>query len=57
MDQHTEWMQLEIDRFEMRCLGAGDGCLPVVDESGGLIGIVTERDYLRFAVTAIEMHD
>jgi len=33
------------------------GCLPVIDESEKLIGIVTERDYLRFAVKAIELHD
>jgi CBS domain-containing membrane protein len=33
------------------------GCLPVVDNTERLIGIVTERDYLRFAVKAIEMHD
>jgi CBS-domain-containing membrane protein len=33
------------------------GCLPVVDAAGQLVGIVTERDYLRFAVKAIEMHD
>ena len=33
------------------------GCLPVIDESRRLIGIVTERDYLRFAIKAIEMHD
>ena len=33
------------------------GCLPVVDPAGRLIGIVTESDYLRFAVKAIEMHD
>jgi CBS-domain-containing membrane protein len=33
------------------------GCLPVVNALGALIGIVTERDYLRFAIKAIEMHD
>jgi len=33
------------------------GCLPVIDASGRLVGIITERDYLRFAVKAIEMHD
>ena len=33
------------------------GCLPVVDAAGRLVGIITERDYLRFAVKAIEMHD
>lgn len=33
------------------------GCLPVVDEQGVIIGIITERDFLRFAIKAIEMHD
>jgi CBS domain-containing membrane protein len=33
------------------------GCLPVVDAAGQLVGIITERDYLRFAIKAIEMHD
>ena len=33
------------------------GCLPVIDPAGQLIGIVTERDYLKFAIRAIEMHD
>ncbi len=33
------------------------GCLPVVDNTGALVGIVTERDYLRFAIKAIAMHD
>jgi CBS domain-containing membrane protein len=33
------------------------GCLPVVDNAGTLVGIVTERDYLRFAIKAIAMHD
>ena len=33
------------------------GCLPVIDADHRLIGIVTERDYLRFAVKAIELHD
>ena len=33
------------------------GCLPIVDASGHLLGIVTERDFLRFAIKAIEMHD
>lgn len=32
------------------------GCLPVVDE-GRLVGIVTERDFLRFAINVLEMHD
>ena len=33
------------------------GCLPVVDAERRLVGIVTERDYLRFAIKAIELHD
>jgi CBS domain-containing membrane protein len=33
------------------------GCLPVIDHTGTLIGIVTERDYLRFAIKAIAMND
>ena len=33
------------------------GCLPVVDEHDVVVGIVTERDFLRFATKAIEMHD
>lgn len=33
------------------------GCLPVVDQDRVLCGIVTERDFLRFAVKALEMHD
>ena len=33
------------------------GCLPVVDEHQMLVGILTERDFLRFAVRTIEMHD
>jgi CBS domain-containing membrane protein len=33
------------------------GCLPVVDAEHQLIGIVTERDYLRFAIKTIEIHD
>lgn len=32
-------------------------CLPVVDDDGKLCGIVTERDFLRFALRALEMHD
>ncbi|HEU0036833.1 MAG TPA: CBS domain-containing protein [Kofleriaceae bacterium] len=32
------------------------GCLPVVD-GDRLVGIVTERDFLRFAVRALEQHD
>ncbi|MEP6862325.1 MAG: CBS domain-containing protein [Deltaproteobacteria bacterium] len=33
------------------------GCLPVVDRHGVLCGIVTERDFLRFAIKALEIHD
>jgi CBS domain-containing membrane protein len=33
------------------------GCLPVVDEAGVLVGIITERDFLKFAVKAIEQFD
>ncbi len=33
------------------------GCLPVVDADRMLCGIVTERDFLRFAVKALELHD
>ena len=33
------------------------GCLPVVDAAGILVGIVTDRDYLRFAVKALESFD
>ncbi len=33
------------------------GCLPVVDEEHRLVGIVTERDYLRFAIKTLQMHD
>jgi CBS domain-containing protein len=33
------------------------GCLPVVDERNLVVGIITERDFLRFATKAIEMHD
>lgn len=32
-------------------------CVPVVDQEGVLCGIVTERDFLRFAIKALEMHD
>ncbi len=32
-------------------------CLPVTEEDLTLVGILTIRDYLRFAVTAIAMHD
>ena len=33
------------------------GCLPVTGDEGVLVGIVTERDFLRFAIKAIEQHD
>lgn len=33
------------------------GCLPVVDHERRLVGIITERDFLDFAVKAIAMHD
>lgn len=33
------------------------GCLPVVDESRVLVGIVTERDFLRFAMKVLESTD
>lgn len=33
------------------------GCLPVVDNDRRLVGIVTERDYLRFAIKMLQMHD
>ncbi len=32
------------------------GCLPVVDETGKLVGIVTERDLMRIAVRTLAMH-
>jgi CBS domain-containing membrane protein len=33
------------------------GCLPVVDDDQLLVGIITERDFLKFATKAIAMHD
>jgi CBS domain-containing protein len=33
------------------------GCLPVVDDSHRLVGIVTERDFMRFATRTLQMHD
>ncbi len=33
------------------------GCLPVIDEHQVLVGILTERDFLKFATKAIAMHD
>lgn len=32
-------------------------CLPVVDQDRVLCGIVTERDFLRFAIKALEIND
>jgi CBS domain-containing membrane protein len=32
-------------------------CLPVVDDDGMLLGIVTERDFLRFAIKTLAIHD
>ncbi len=32
-------------------------CLPVIDADRMLCGIVTDRDFLRFAIKALEMHD
>lgn len=33
------------------------GCLPVVDADRVLCGIITERDFLRFAIKTLEMWD
>jgi len=33
------------------------GCLPVVDDEGKLVGIVTDRDFLHFAMKVLEIHD
>ena len=33
------------------------GCLPVVDDTGVLVGIITERDFLRFAIRTLAMTD
>lgn len=33
------------------------GCLPVVDEEERLVGILTERDFLRFAGKVLVAHD
>ena len=33
------------------------GCLPVIDEDGKLIGIITEHDFLRFATKVLEHAD
>jgi CBS domain-containing membrane protein len=33
------------------------GCLPVIDDAGVLVGIVTEHDFLRFAAKVLERFD
>ena len=33
------------------------GCLPVIDEAGVLVGIITEHDFLRFATKVLERMD
>lgn len=33
------------------------GCLPVIGDERRVVGIVTERDFLRFAIKALEQHD
>ena len=33
------------------------GCLPVVDDAGVLVGIITERDFVRFGIKTLEMYD
>ncbi len=33
------------------------GCLPVIDAEQRLIGVLTEADFLRFAIKALEIHD
>ena len=33
------------------------GCLPVVGDDEVVIGIITERDFLRFAIKQLELHD
>jgi CBS domain-containing membrane protein len=33
------------------------GCLPVIDDDGVLVGIVTEHDFLRFAMKVLETTD
>jgi len=33
------------------------GCLPVIDDDGRLVGIITEHDFLRFATKVLEHTD
>jgi CBS-domain-containing membrane protein len=33
------------------------GCLPVLGDDHRLVGIVTEHDYLRFAIKMLQLHD
>jgi CBS-domain-containing membrane protein len=33
------------------------GCLPVLGDDRRLVGIVTEHDYLRFAIKMLQLHD
>ena len=33
------------------------GCLPVVDDDHRLVGIITEHDFLRFAIKALRIND
>lgn len=33
------------------------GCLPVVDNDGALVGIITERDFMNLAVKALDERD
>jgi CBS domain-containing membrane protein len=33
------------------------GCLPVVDDAHRLVGIITEHDFLRFAIKALRIND
>lgn len=33
------------------------GCLPVIDDAGVVVGIVTEHDFLRFATKVLESFD
>jgi CBS domain-containing membrane protein len=38
-------------------LDHGFGCLPIVDGTHRLVGIITEADYLRFAIHTLRMND